>query len=58
MTNDQVRKAMGFGSTTTVRTARESLVFGVRKYFDELAERKRIAQALGARAERVSGCNR
>jgi hypothetical protein len=58
MTNEQVRKAMGFGSTTTVRTARESLVFGVRKYFDELAERKRITQALGARSERVSLSNR
>lgn len=47
MTNEQIRKAMGFGSTTTVRSARESVVFGVARYFDNLARKRAVQKALG-----------
>lgn len=47
MTNEQIRKVMGFGSTTTVRSARESLQWGVKAYFDAMADKKRIAQSMG-----------
>lgn len=47
LTNEQIRRAMGMGSTTTVRSARESVVWGVSMYFDNQAQVRQLAKMRG-----------